>query len=321
MAMLPAGGTAQYYVEDFLGSSRVMTNNTGTPCYDADFTPYGGERAYINNCANTYKFEGKERDTETGNDDFGARYYSWRFGRWLSADWSAVPVAVPYANLTNPQTLNLYAMVSDDPESFADLDGHKGGGTCGSNPDPTCARVEEEEKKVSKSVITQAQNVTTKTFVDERFIPDGSGGGTFVRTYVTVVIRTDENSRGLFVKANTQTITSAYDPETQKEKEISRTDTKDLSFMQTIQAIGAENMARAFESAQPSYVSFLGKAMWQMTKDHPARVIGGSMIILGGTLALPYNKSGSLRAIGYGMAIIGGAINGLYCGAGNGPGC
>ena len=34
-----------------------------------------------------YKFEGKERDTETQNDDFGARYYSWRFGRWLSADW------------------------------------------------------------------------------------------------------------------------------------------------------------------------------------------------------------------------------------------
>jgi hypothetical protein len=46
------------------------------------------------------------------------------FGRFLSADWSAVPAAVPYANLTNPQTLNLYAIVSDNPESFADLDGH-----------------------------------------------------------------------------------------------------------------------------------------------------------------------------------------------------
>jgi hypothetical protein len=62
------------------------------------------------------------------NDDFGAREYSWRFGRWLSSDWSAVPVAVPYANLTNPQTLNLYSMVGDDPESFADLDGHSGDG-------------------------------------------------------------------------------------------------------------------------------------------------------------------------------------------------
>ncbi len=121
-----------YYGEDLLGTSRVITTNTGVVCYDADFYPYGGERPYTNTCPQNYKFEGKERDSETsigpgntnGNDDFGARYYSNRFGRWLSADWSAVPVAVPYANLTNPQTLNLYAMVADDPESFADLDGH-----------------------------------------------------------------------------------------------------------------------------------------------------------------------------------------------------
>jgi RHS repeat-associated protein len=111
-----------------LGTSRVIATNTGVVCYDADFYPYGGERTpYTNNCptTNNYKFEGKERDTETGNDDFGARYYSNRFGRWLSADWSSVPIPVPYANLTNPQTLNLYSMVSDDPESFADLDGHQ----------------------------------------------------------------------------------------------------------------------------------------------------------------------------------------------------
>jgi len=92
---------------------------------NADFTPFGAERTYTNTCTqNAYKFEGKERDAETQNDDFGARYYTWRFGRWLSSDWSALPVAVPYANLTNPQTLNLYSMVADDPESFADLDGH-----------------------------------------------------------------------------------------------------------------------------------------------------------------------------------------------------
>src|SRR6266571_3425762 len=125
--MLPVSGNPIYYVEDLLGTSRVITTNTGVVCYDADFYPFGGERPpYTNNCpaTNNYKFEGKERDSETGNDDFGARYYSNRFGRWLSADWSAVPVPVHYANLTNPQTLNLYAMVAADPESFADLDGH-----------------------------------------------------------------------------------------------------------------------------------------------------------------------------------------------------
>jgi RHS repeat-associated protein len=131
IAMLPTGGTPIYYVEDMLGTSRVTATNTGVVCYDADFYPYGGERPYTNSCPQNYKFEGKERDTETGNDDFGARYYSNRFGRWLSADWSSVPVPVPYANLTNPQTLNLYGMVADDPESFADLDGHFAGeGPC-----------------------------------------------------------------------------------------------------------------------------------------------------------------------------------------------
>jgi RHS repeat-associated protein len=124
IAMIPAGGTPVYYVEDMLGTSRILTTNAGVVCYDADFYPYGGERSYTNTCPQNYKFEGKERDTETGNDDFGARYYSNRFGRWLSADWSAIPAPIPYANLTNPQTLNLYSMVSDDPESFADLDGH-----------------------------------------------------------------------------------------------------------------------------------------------------------------------------------------------------
>jgi len=112
----------------FIGKERDYESNLDNfgARYDADFYPYGGERTYTNSCptANNYKFEGKERDTETGNDDFGARYYSNRFGRWLSADWSNVPVPVPYANLTNPQTLNLYAMVSDDPETSADLDGH-----------------------------------------------------------------------------------------------------------------------------------------------------------------------------------------------------
>ncbi len=120
-----SSGTIYYYEEDMLGSARTMVQAGQTSvCYDADFYPFGGERDITSTCTQNYKFEGKERDTETGNDDFGARYYTSRLGRWLSADWSAVPAPVPYANLTNPQTLNLYAMVSDNPETFADLDGH-----------------------------------------------------------------------------------------------------------------------------------------------------------------------------------------------------
>jgi len=123
VALVPSSGNKLFYAEDLLGSSRIVANSSAI-CYDADFTPFGGERAYTNTCSQNYKFEGKERDAETQNDNFDAREYSWRFGRWLSSDWTAMPAPVPYANLSNPQTLNLYAMVADDPESFADLDGH-----------------------------------------------------------------------------------------------------------------------------------------------------------------------------------------------------
>ncbi len=68
---------------------------------------------------------GKLRDAETGLDDFPARYYSSVQGRWYSPDWSPVPVAIPYVNLGDPRTLNLYAYVGDDPTNHPDADGHQ----------------------------------------------------------------------------------------------------------------------------------------------------------------------------------------------------
>ena len=80
---------------------------------------------------------GKERDSESGNDYFGARYYASSMGRFMSPDWSETPEAVPYANLANPQSLNLYSYVGNnplkgtDPNGHCDIDGeHHGGGWC-----------------------------------------------------------------------------------------------------------------------------------------------------------------------------------------------
>ena len=97
---------------------------TGTILDDSDFYPFGGEHVVVSNSGNTYKFTGKERDAETNLDEFGARYYSSQFGRWITPDWSAAPSAVPYAELVNPQSLNLYAYVRNNPVTSADLDGH-----------------------------------------------------------------------------------------------------------------------------------------------------------------------------------------------------
>ena len=59
-------------------------------------------------CANTTRFSrsrssGKERDAESGNDYFGARYYASNMGRFMSPDWSAKIEPVPYAKLDDPQ--------------------------------------------------------------------------------------------------------------------------------------------------------------------------------------------------------------------------
>jgi RHS repeat-associated protein len=69
-------------------------------------------------------FTEKERDTESGNDYFGARYYSSSMGRFMSPDWSAKVTPVPYAKLDNPQSLNLYAYVLNNPLTHVDPDGH-----------------------------------------------------------------------------------------------------------------------------------------------------------------------------------------------------
>jgi hypothetical protein len=43
----------------------------------------------------------------------------------MSPDWSAKAEPVPYAKLDNPQTLNLYAYVGNNPLRFVDADGHE----------------------------------------------------------------------------------------------------------------------------------------------------------------------------------------------------
>src|SRR6476469_6015596 len=113
-----------YYFSDHLKTASVITDASGAIKSESDFYPWGGELQFVNNDSNHYKFTGKERDSETQLDYFGARYYSNGLGRWVSADWSSTPVPVPYANFGDPQTLNLYGYVRGLPTAKADIDGH-----------------------------------------------------------------------------------------------------------------------------------------------------------------------------------------------------
>lgn len=61
---------------------------------------------------------GKERDSESGLDNFGARYDSSSMGRWMSPD-------LPFAdqNPENPQSWNLYGYVRNNPLNSIDTNG------------------------------------------------------------------------------------------------------------------------------------------------------------------------------------------------------
>ena len=58
-----------------------------------------------------YLYTGKERDAESGLDNFEARYYGSTMGRFMSPD----PSGLVYADPRNPQSLNLYSYVMNNP--------------------------------------------------------------------------------------------------------------------------------------------------------------------------------------------------------------
>jgi RHS repeat-associated protein len=70
---------------------------------------------------------GKERDSESNLDYFGARYDSSAMGRFMTPDYTdddEGPVSVPFYNPLNPQSLNLYSYAHNNPVTDSDPDGH-----------------------------------------------------------------------------------------------------------------------------------------------------------------------------------------------------
>ena len=65
-----------------------------------------------------HKFTGKERDSESNLDNFGARYNSSAMGRFMSPDPSPLGL-----DLFDPQSWNLYSYVRNRPTGFIDNNG------------------------------------------------------------------------------------------------------------------------------------------------------------------------------------------------------
>ena len=123
-------------------------------CYDADFYPYGGEiTPHTNTCTQNYKFTGKERDSESGLDNFGARYNSSAVGRFMSPD----PL-LSSGQPATPQTWNRYSYALNSPLSVLDPTGlFNWGVLAGGDISDEDLETEANNKNVTKEQRTKAK--------------------------------------------------------------------------------------------------------------------------------------------------------------------
>ncbi|WP_138985732.1 RHS repeat domain-containing protein, partial [Xanthomonas sacchari] len=106
-----ASGRA-YFLSDALGSTRALTNASGSLIQRYDYTPYGQTSQASAGTTNPYQYTGRERDA-SGLYYYRARYYSSSVGRFLSED------SIGLAGGVNP-----YAYVNGDPLSYRDPSGN-----------------------------------------------------------------------------------------------------------------------------------------------------------------------------------------------------
>jgi RHS repeat-associated protein len=114
------GGGTNFSHSDWLGTERVRTTNTGAVCESIASLPFGDGQTTTGACyqSSPLHFTGKERDTESGLDNFEARYNSSSLGRFMSADQLG-----PGQHPGNPQSWNLYSYVLNNPLKLVDPSG------------------------------------------------------------------------------------------------------------------------------------------------------------------------------------------------------
>jgi len=88
----PSGNTYvyEYYLKDHLGNTRATIRQDGTISQVQDYYAFGMDlnagNSYMSGTLNNYKFNGKEKQQETSQYDFGARFYDPIIARWTGVD-------------------------------------------------------------------------------------------------------------------------------------------------------------------------------------------------------------------------------------------
>lgn len=129
-----------YYHTDHLGSTVMVTDESGEVVWDGEYTPFGGLNDPLNIGDGVVQFTGKDMDFDTGLYYYNARWYDPGLGRFITED----PIK---------DGLNWYVYVASNPLRFVDptglniqesetLDGE----------DPVTPREREQRDKIDESV-------------------------------------------------------------------------------------------------------------------------------------------------------------------------
>ncbi|MBK7407938.1 MAG: RHS repeat-associated core domain-containing protein [Saprospirales bacterium] len=100
-----------------MGSITLITNANGQVAAQFDYTPYGEQLVVSGSVKPHFGFTGQFLDPDVGLIYYQSRYYDPVLGRFLQPDrWIPRP--------EDPQTLNRYTYVGNNPVTFIDPTGH-----------------------------------------------------------------------------------------------------------------------------------------------------------------------------------------------------
>jgi RHS repeat-associated protein len=107
-----------FRLTDWLGTMRATTDSNGVLQSTCTGLPFGDGAACQGNTPDPRYYTGKERDAESGNDYFNARYMASSMGRFLSPDPTAFSTF-----LGDPQSWNRYMYGANNPLRKVDRNG------------------------------------------------------------------------------------------------------------------------------------------------------------------------------------------------------
>ncbi|MEK6843731.1 MAG: RHS repeat-associated core domain-containing protein, partial [Candidatus Micrarchaeota archaeon] len=114
VARKDSDGKKYFYHPDHLGSTTLVTYESGAIIEETNYKPFG---EVLTDGKSKYLYTGKEKDSESGLMYYGARYYNPGIGRFVQADSM---ISNPY----DPQSLNRYSYVLNNPYKFVDKKGN-----------------------------------------------------------------------------------------------------------------------------------------------------------------------------------------------------